>query len=179
MKRLYAAIACLIVLGFTASRLSAQAAAPQPGPEVKKLDYFVGNWKLDGEAKPGPAGPGGKISGTEQNEWHKGGFFLVCRNSESGPMGSFASLNIYGYDSANKVYSFDQFNNVGEKVHATGALADDTWTWNTELKAGGATIKARFVQKILSPTTYNFKFEISPDGTNWSTILEGKATKTS
>jgi len=30
---------------------------------------------------------------------------------------------------------------------------------------------------VLSATAYNFKFEMSPDGATWSTVLEGKDTK--
>jgi len=39
------------------------------------------------------------------------------------------------------------------------------------------TIKGRLTIKVLSATTYNFKFEMSPDGTTWNTVLEGKDTK--
>jgi len=31
--------------------------------------------------------------------------------------------------------------------------------------------------KVLSPTSYTAKLEISIDGTSWSTFMEGKATK--
>jgi hypothetical protein len=31
--------------------------------------------------------------------------------------------------------------------------------------------------KITSPTSYNFMFEMSPDGTKWTTVMDGKATK--
>jgi hypothetical protein len=31
--------------------------------------------------------------------------------------------------------------------------------------------------KTLSPTSYTMKFEVSIDGTNWMTFMEGKATK--
>jgi hypothetical protein len=31
--------------------------------------------------------------------------------------------------------------------------------------------------KILSPTSYNMKFEVSIDGTNWMSFMEGKVTK--
>jgi len=39
----------------------AQMDIPKPGPEVKKLDYFVGHWTSEGNVKPGPMGPGGKF----------------------------------------------------------------------------------------------------------------------
>jgi hypothetical protein len=47
--------------------------APKPASELKKLDYFAGNWKADGDAKAGPGYPGGKFSVVERNEWMKDG----------------------------------------------------------------------------------------------------------
>ena len=48
------------VLVFAAAAV-AQMQPPKPGPEVKKLDVFVGTWILDGNMKPGMMGPGGSI----------------------------------------------------------------------------------------------------------------------
>ena len=39
---------------------------------------------------------------------------------------------------------------------------------------GSQSIKGRLTIKVLSATAYNFKFEMSPDGTTWNTVLEGK-----
>src|SRR5262249_17738959 len=82
-------LACAIL-----SAIAAQSPtpAPTPGPEVKKLDYFAGNWKIEGDAKPGPMGPGGKFTGTEHNEWMPGGFFLLSHGSETGAMGNATSM---------------------------------------------------------------------------------------
>jgi hypothetical protein len=38
-------------------------------------------------------------------------------------------------------------------------------------------MKGRFIMKITSATSYNFTFDMSKDGTTWSTIMEGKASK--
>ena len=42
---------------------------------------------------------------------------------------------------------------------------------------GGQTIKGRYTMKVLSPTSYTFKYEMSKDGTNWTTVMDGKSTK--
>jgi hypothetical protein len=42
---------------------------------------------------------------------------------------------------------------------------------------GGQAFKGRFTMKTLTPTSYTYKFEMSQDGTNWTTAMEGKATK--
>src|SRR5262245_58306247 len=67
----------------TPALLSAQTAAqpPRPGPEVQKLAVFAGRWTSDGEVKPGPMGPGGKMASTSNCEWFSGGFYLVCRTN--------------------------------------------------------------------------------------------------
>ena len=36
--------------------------APKPGPEVKRLGYFVGSWKTDGDIKENPMMPAGKMT---------------------------------------------------------------------------------------------------------------------
>jgi len=41
----------------------------------------------------------------------------------------------------------------------------------------GQVMKGRFTMKILSPTAYDMKFELSQDGKQWMTAMEGKATK--
>ena len=65
---------------------------PKPGPEQKNIGYFAGNWKVAGDVKPGPMGPGGKFTGTEHNEWMPGGFFLVSHTQGSSAMGKETGL---------------------------------------------------------------------------------------
>jgi len=92
-------------------------------------------------------------------------------------MGDGSSLSFLGYDAMEKVYTYAEFNSMGEAVRAKGNLEGDTWTWTSEMKMGPQTIKTRYTQKILSPTAYSFKFEMSPDGTTWNTLMDGKASK--
>src|SRR5262249_55434278 len=144
----------------------------------KKLDYFVGNWTMEGDMKPGPMGPGGKITNNEQNKWMDGGYFLVLRSDfKSAAMGEGNATAFLGYDSAKKVYTYDEFNSMGEATHSTGTLDGDTWNFANDMQMGPQTIKARYTMKMLSPTSYTFKFDASQDGTKWDTIMEGKATK--
>ena len=152
--------------------------APTPGPELKKLDYFAGNWKVEGEAKPGPMGPGGKFSGTDRNEWMAGRFFLVGHGTMTSPTGNETSLGIYGYEPNEKVYTFQEYSSSGKTIHATGTVAGDTWTWTSEEKMNGKTMRARYTVKVTSPAAYTFKLEFAPEGGEWSTAFEGKATRT-
>jgi Protein of unknown function (DUF1579) len=152
--------------------------APKPGPEVKKLDYFAGNWKVEGETKPGPMGPGGKFTGTEHNEWMPGGFFLLSHGSETGSMGNGTSMAVYGYDLNEKVYTFHEFSSSGEAVHAKATVSGDTWTWTNEDKMEGKTVRGRYTVKVASATAYSSKLELQIEGGEWFTAFEAKATKT-
>jgi Protein of unknown function (DUF1579) len=176
MKRVLAVLAVAMFL----LPVMVRAQAPQmskPGPELKKLDYFAGTWKVDGDTKPSPYGPGGKTSGTDHNEWMPGGFFLVTHSEFKTPEGDAKGLAIMGYKTDDKLYTYHEFDNTGETISATGTVEGDTWTWLSEDKMGGKMIKGRYTVQVLSPTSYKFKFESASDGGEWNTVMEGKATK--
>ena len=82
-----------------------------------------------------------------------------------------------GYNPGDKVYTYDEYNSFGQAEHSTGTFEGDTWTWTGDEKMGAQVIKGRFTMKILSPTSYAFKYEVSADGTNWTNAMDGKANK--
>jgi hypothetical protein len=101
----------------------------------------------------------------------------VTDSEFSGAMGKGTETAYMGYDSETKMYTYDSFNSLGEVDHAKGNLSGSTWTWLSETRVGLETMKGRLTITELSATAYNFRFEISRDGTTWSTVLEGKDTK--
>jgi hypothetical protein len=38
-------------------------------------------------------------------------------------------------------------------------------------------VKGRFTIQMTSGSSYTYAFDMSQDGTKWSTVMEGKATK--
>src|SRR5215831_18091357 len=99
---------------------------PAPGPEHQRLAYFLGKWRGEGEMKPGPFGPGGKFTESEDVEWMPGGFFLLIHSDEQTPMGNGKTLMILGYNSEKKVYTFNAFDSMGQAETATGTFEADT-----------------------------------------------------
>jgi hypothetical protein len=164
------------VLVFAAAAV-AQMQPPKPGPEVKKLDVFVGTWILDGNMKPGMMGPGGSMTENEKCEWMDGGFYLVCHSDYKSTMGNGVGLSVMGYSADDKAYTYREFNSFGEFEDSKGILDGDTWTWTSEEKMGTMTMKGRFTIKVTSASSYNFTFEMSQDGTKWGTVMDGKASK--
>jgi hypothetical protein len=177
MKSGFIILTCMMFLPGIALLARIQMEVSKPVPELKKLEYFVGAWLVEGEIKPGLMGSGGKFTGTNRVQWMDGGFFLVTRSEFNGAMGNGSETSYMGYDSNEKMYTYDSFNSMGEADHAKGTLTGDTWTWNSKTTMGPQAVKGRLTIKMLSATAYNFKFETSADGTTWSTVLEGKDTK--
>lgn len=174
MTRAWTILAAWMML---ATAAMAQMEAPKPGPELKKLDVFIGSWILDGDMKPGLMGPGGKMTENEKCEWMEGGFYVVCRSEYKSSMGNGVGLSVMGYSNDDKAYTYREFNSFGEFVDSKGSLDGDTWAWTADEKVGATTMKGRFTMKMTSSTSYTFAYDMSQDGTKWTTVMDGKATK--
>jgi len=155
----------------------AQMEMPKPAPELKKLDLLAGTWTLDFDMKPGPMGPGGKITETQKCAWMEGSFYLVCNSTYTGSMGNGSGVAYMGYSSDDKVYTYRDFNSWGEFGDSKGQNDGDTWTWTSDEKMGGMTMKGRFTMKNVTATSYTCMYEMSQDGTKWNLVMDGKATK--
>ena len=175
--RVCAAGLVLTVLGVPFA--AAQAPPAKPGPEHQRLAYFVGKWTSAGEMKPGPMGPGGKMTSTDTCEWFEGRFAVVCRYDGKGPMGPSKGLGILSYNAEEKVYTYYGIGNSPMVMTTVprGTREGDTWTYNDEGTMGGQKFKSRVTIKEVSPTAYTFKMEMQgPDG-KWATAMESKNTK--
>jgi Protein of unknown function (DUF1579) len=166
---------CILLL-----RVSIQAQAPQgppkPGPEVKRLAYFVGNWKEEGKSTA--HGMEGPVSSTQKWEWTSGGFFLVGHSANKSPVGEFTIMAVIGYDPESKMYTYNAYDSWGEMITTKGTVSGDTWTWISEMMMGGKSVKTRLTEKENSKTQYTLKYESSTDGGNtWTSDLESTFTK--
>ena len=169
---------CSAILMLTATVL-AQMEMPKPGPEHKKLAMFAGSWVLEGDTKASSMGPGGHVTENEKCEWMDGEFFLVCHTDFKTPMGNGSGISIMGYSTDTKGYTYREFNSWGEFDDSKGSLDGNTFVWTNEETMGGTPYKGRFTMKITSPPSYDFIYEMSQDGTKWTTVMDGKATKKS
>jgi len=175
MRRAGIILTAVMVLAVVAL---AQESAPKPGPELKKLDVLAGSWVLEGDVKPNPMGPGGKMSESEKCDWMEGGFYLTCHvEFKSANSGSGSALCVFGYSPSDKAYTYREFNSWGEFEDSRGTLDGDSWTWTNDEKMGNTTMKGRFTMKFTSSTSYSFTYEMSADGAKWATVVEGKASK--
>jgi len=149
----------------------------EPGPERQKLAYFIGTWKTEGEMKQSMFGPAGTLSGTARHEWILGEFFYLTHHEEQNPSGKHESVEITGYDRAKNVYVTYSFGSEGGVSRAEGTTSGDTWTWMTEYVVKGTTVKTRTIIRPTSPTSYDFTWEIAPEGHEWTVVQTGRSTK--
>jgi len=147
-------------------------------PEMKKLNVLVGRWTYEGEYKPGPLGPGGKITGEYTIQMILKGFFLEARQTEKGAMGETRSLEIVAYDPVSKNFVFNIYRDNGSTSSGTVTVSGNTITWE-----GKCIVDEK---KFLSKDPFVFagdwtsasaKTEISADGKTWTPFFEGKLTK--
>ena len=181
MSRSFTMLIACIAVSVSAQFAAAQAPpAPKPGPENQRLGFFVGKWTGTGEMKPGPMGPGGKMTTTDDCEWFEGKFSVICHSTGKSPAGASKSIGILGYSSEEKVYTYSAVDNSGMTMTTVphGTVKGDTWTYHDESLMGGKKVKSRVIIKELSPTAYTFTMDMqTPDG-KWATVMESKSTKT-
>jgi uncharacterized protein DUF1579 len=178
MKKAYRSLAVMSLLAAPVLVAQAPPAPPKPGPEVQKLAYFVGRWNETAEVKPGPMGPGGKMTVASSCEWFAGGFYVVCKGDGTGPGGPTHGLGILGYSTERKRYSYYGIDNAGMGGDPSyGDLVGDTWNWDGESTMGGQQVKGRYTIKQVSPDSYTWKWEMSVAGGPWNAVAEGTDTR--
>jgi hypothetical protein len=174
-------LAILLIAGLLAAAPAARAdektkETPGPGPEVKKLGYFLGTWNSVGQVKPNALMPAGRYTWTDKCDWFPGGFQVVCYSAGRSPMGSTQGLAILAYDPEEKTYTYRGIDNSGSNSAARGTVEGNNWAYTSEEKVNGKTLHGRY-SMTTSPTSYSFKYETSEDGKNWTLVMEGKTMR--
>jgi len=160
------------------ARISVQAPAPKPDPELKKLSVFLGHWKRVREFKPGPLGPGGKFTIDWTTRMILGGFFLQGRLKQKGPSGWTQALEISGYDPVNKNFPYQSYMDDGSTFSGVLTVTQNTYLFTGKVVIAGKQyqIKAPFIPAA-DFASGTFQGEISVDGQTWTPWFEERFTK--
>jgi hypothetical protein len=167
-------VAVILICGFTALSLAqAPPEGPKPGSEHKKLEYFLGTWKVETEIKANEYVPAGKGVTTATVTLGPGGFCVESRAEGQIPR----TDAIIAYDSDAKVYTEFYASSAGLVGSGTGTVNGNTWTWMLEDKVFGKAAKGRTTITILSASQYTSKYEMLDANGRYVTLTEGTATK--
>ena len=163
-----------------AAVIAQKQAMPKPAPEHQRLGAFVGDWTFEGELKPGPMGPGGKVTATDRIEWAPGNFFVQRSYQGKSPNGEMQGLEILAYDGVKKIYTFNAFDSLGNMDSGTMTVKGNTWTTTGTMTMAATTVRDRCsVEFGADGSTLTMTCEISTDGKTWTPTFDGKAKKTS
>jgi hypothetical protein len=155
----------------------APAAPTGPGPEQQVMGYFVGNWSLQGTMKISPSSPPAAFHAKEESAWVSGQYFVETHTDLHGPMGDVRSTRVMEYNPADKVYTYNAYNSLGEHIMAIGHVDGNAWNWTAEQKLNGVVVPARYTFNFVSKNSYTFKSEVQSPGGAWATVMEGTATR--
>ncbi|HOC44132.1 MAG TPA: DUF1579 family protein [Thermoanaerobaculales bacterium] len=175
LKRL---VGVVVIVGCAVVAASQEPPVMQPTAEHKQLEAWIGSWAGSGELKPGPFGPGGPMSWTEDCAWFEGGrFHVVCRSDGTSPMGPMKGLGIVGYNAEKKVFTHYGVDSTGWSGYAEGTRSGSTWTFRADELMGGKVIHGRYTMTLVTPTKMTFSWEMSEDGTSWVVMMDGTTEK--
>lgn len=129
---------------------SSGASVPKPDAALKRLDRFVGTWRMRGRSLGSDEYT---ITGTTTFDWLDGGFFLA-QDMEMDYAGTpIKSHELIGYDAKSKAFASTVFSN----------MAPDPWPYQWDVQGDDITISIK-----KPPMDATFKGKFSPDGKSWS-----------
>ncbi len=146
---------------------------PVPNENHKKLHALAGSWIGDETLSPSPWGPGGTATGRVTARADLDGFFVLQDYvEEKDGKTVFKGHGVFGWDDANKVYTWFWFDSMGSVPEgpARGQWEGDTLLF-TRVSPGG---QSRYTYRFEGASTYHLKLENSFDGgKTWATFMEG------
>ncbi len=130
---------------------AAEMQAPQPGPEMVRLQkFYLGTWDYTETYPKGPFAPeGGVNTGVYKSELGPGGFSLINHFHSQGPVGDFEGLLIMTWDAKEKAYKSYIFgNSFSGAVVETGNFEGDALVFHGEMTTGSGKISMRNSARI-------------------------------
>ncbi len=145
---------------------------PKPTDAHKKLARLVGTWTGEEKMHPSPWDPkGGTAMGKITNRLALGGFAVIQEyRQERGGQTTFEGHGVFSYDAARQDYLLHWFDSMGTPPNEfRGRFEGQVLTLFSESPQG----RSRAIFDLGGDGTYTFKMDMSPDGRQWQTLMEG------
>lgn len=147
---------------------------PKPGAEHARLAKLAGEWIGEEIIHPSRFDPkGGTAKGRMSARMDLGGFYLIADyQQERGAGVNFRGHGVFGWDPRGRCYTMHWFDSSGVEH---GAPSLGTWEGNMLTLQHETTHMgfSRYLYEV-GDGEYTMKLQISQDGRNWTTFLNGK-----
>ena len=146
---------------------------PKPTEAHRKLEKLVGSWSGEEKISPSPWDPqGGTAVGRVQNRLALDGFIVVQDyEQERGGAVNFRGHGVFSWDSMQQCYVLHWFDSMGMPPNEfCGNFDDNVLT----LSSSGPQGHSRAVFDFREEGSYTFRMDVSQDGSEWYTFMEGK-----
>ena len=148
---------------------------PKPTEAHRKLEKLVGSWSGEERLHPSPWDPqGGTALGRVRNRVALDGFIVVQDyEQERGGSINFRGHGVFSWDPSRPCYLLHWFDSMGMPPNEfRGNFQGDVLIMTSQGPQGHSRAVFDFVEKGL----YRFRMEVSQDGDQWYTFMEGKYT---
>lgn len=160
-------VTCLAV--FAAGAL-AQMQPLAPGPEVEKLHFLKGDWKIHVKIDPSEWGPGGESHGTASFTLLSGVWMHQQTQADMPGMGPFTGIGMMTWDAAKGDYVSYWFDNFGAFVaEYRGKVEGNKLVFTRESEWEGQKVWEKHYYTLGDANVVEFVMDISHDGTNYYT----------
>ena len=151
---------------------------PKPTEAHHKLARFAGRWVGNEKLSPSPWDPkGGTAAGTCDNKITADGFALAqdYEQARDGTV-NFRAHGVFNYDALEKVYMLHWWDSMGMGTAVfKGSFDGDKLQLTCKLPQGFS----RATWEFHGDNHYHFLIEISGDGNQWGTMIEGDYSRAS
>jgi ketosteroid isomerase-like protein len=149
---------------------------PKPGPELQKLQLWVGEWSYEGENQTTFLGPGEKFTGRMTGRSISNGFGLAI--FDPSPSGETQTVEVDTYDPVTKSYPYISVSDDGSYSQGSFTMSGSVATWEGTSMVNGKRYQDRGTDAVapdgMSLTRHG---EVSEDGKTWVPWFTLKAIK--
>jgi hypothetical protein len=153
-----------VVAASTLALASDHLVVPKFGPELTKMDVWVGTWESQTQVMTTPYSEAASVTSE-----------MTCS-----PTGVSNSLSVYTYDESAKTYKFFGVDKDASPREIPMQVKGNVWSFGTEVQNQDKTIMFLTNDEFISDKVMNFSTEFSEDyGRNWKKLNQGQLTKIS
>jgi len=148
---------------------------PIPSAAHARLNSLAGKWTGEEKMYPSPWDPqGGMAEAKIDNQLVLDGFAIAQNYAQlRGGKVSFSGHCVMSYDTAAKEYQMHWWDSMGTPVNVfRGQFEGNVLALNNKNPMGHSRCSMNLEKAAAG--AYSFKMEVSPDGKQWATFMEGK-----